>query len=150
MRTKSSLIGSAVLTGLLLTAQTVNADDVVLPTVPDDRPAQASMIDDEGFVIQLPAIERGKLVKQLHVIRSALIAHKQVLAGELEEKQFDSGDALLALVMPGGLLYAGYKKAAHARALNNLEEVSENIAAYSDDLAVLQEQLQPLSVALVE
>jgi hypothetical protein len=150
MRTKSiRLFCSAVLTGLLVTAHAVNADDVVIPTTPDDRPALVNMTGQEGFVTQLPAVDSGTLVEQLRALRSALIAHKQILAGELEAKQFDSGDAVLALVMPGGLLYAGYKKAAYARAKNNMDEVSENIVAYSDDLAVLQEQLEPITVAQV-
>lgn len=151
MRSKNiRLFGFAVLTGLLLTTHAVNADDVPVSTTQSDQPVLVSMIDQKGFVVQLPAIDSGTLLEQLRVLRSALIAHKQVLAGKLDEKRFDSGDALLAVVMPGGLLYAGYKKAAHARALNNLEEISKNIATYSDDLAVLQEQLQPVSVALVE
>ena len=135
---------------LLVTATAVNADSAVRTTMPDDRPEMVSMTDSRGFVIQLPVVDSSALVEQVNALRSAEIARKQVLAGELAETQFDAGDTMLALVMPGGLLYAGYKKAAHARARENLGEVSETIAAYSEDLAMLQAQLQPVSVAQAE
>lgn len=144
------LFGFTLLKGLLVTATAVHADGAVRTTAPDNRPELVSMTDASGFVIQLPAIDSSALVEQVNALRSAEIAHKQVLAGELAETEFDAGDTMLALVMPGGLLYAGYKKAAHARAKENLAEVSETIAAYSEDLVMLQAQLQPVAVAQAE
>lgn len=151
MRTNTfRLFGFTLLTGLLVTATAVNADDAVHTAAMEDQPVLVGMTDSRGFVTQLPAVDGGALVEQLHVLRSAEIARKQDLAGELAEKQFDAGDTLVALVMPGGLLYAGYKKAAYARAKSTLDEISETIAAYSEDLAMLQAQPQPVSVAHAE
>ncbi len=132
------IFGLAVLMGSLLVTHAVAAEDLSSPI---------NIVAPGGFVIQLPAVDIDALAEQLRELRSSLISRKQELANELETKQFDSGDTLLALVMPGGLIYAGYKKAAYARARHDLDEVSENIAEYSVDLALLQEQLQPVAVA---
>jgi hypothetical protein len=148
MRTNSiRMFGFAALMGLLGIAHAENADEVVMSTAPEDLPSLASTVGPQGFVTQLPAVDNIALVEQLNELRSSLILHKQELASELEEKKFDTGDAVLALVMPGGLLYAGYKKAAYARASQNLDDVSENIAEYSSDLAMLQAQLPLVAVA---
>ena len=139
MRTNNiRMFGLAVLMGSLLVTHAVAAEDLSSPI---------NIVSPGGFVIQLPAVDIDALAEQLRELRSSLISRKQKLANELESKQFDSGDTLLALVMPGGLIYAGYKKAAYARARHDLDEVSENIAEYSVDLALLQEQLQPVAVA---
>ena len=139
MRTNNiRMFGLAVLMGSLLVTHAVAAEDL---------PSPINIVAPGGFVIQLPAVDIDALAEQLRELRSSLISRKQELANELETKQFDSGDTLLALVMPGGLIYAGFKKAAYARARHDLDEVSENIAEYSVDLALLQEQLQPVAVA---
>ena len=144
------MFGLAVLTGSLLMTHAVNAGDVVVSTAAEDRSSPINIVGPEGFVIQLPAVDIDALAEQLRELRSSLISRKQKLANELETKQFDSGDTLLALVMPGGLIYAGYKKAACARARHDLDEVSETIAEYSGDLALLQAQLQPVAVAQLQ
>jgi hypothetical protein len=66
----------------------------------------------------------------------------------VDEKQLDSGDALLTVLMPGGLLYAGYKKAAYERARNDLAEVSDDITEYSRDLSALAEKAASVTLAL--
>jgi pyruvate/oxaloacetate carboxyltransferase len=108
------------------------------------------MTNPAGFVTQLAVMDSGELVEQLHELRSVQIIRKQVLANELEAQQFDTGDTLLALVMPGGLLYASYKKAAYNRAKKKLDEVNEQIAAYADGLSMMQARLRPVTIARLE
>ena len=141
------MFGLAVLAGSLLMTQAVNADDAVVSTAAQDLSSLVTIVGPEGLVIQLPAVDIDALAEQLRELRSSLISRKQKLTNELETKRFDSDDTLLALVLPGGLIYAGYKKAAYERARHNLDEVSENIAEYSGDLALLREQLQPVAIA---
>ncbi len=99
-------------------------------------------------VTQLQVVDADALVEQVQVLRSRLIVRKQQLVQEVDEKQLDSGDALLTVLMPGGLLYAGYKKAAYERARNDLAEVSEDITQYSHDLIALAGQATSVAVAL--
>jgi hypothetical protein len=61
----------------------------------------------------------------------------------------DGGDALITAIMPGGLLYASYKKARYENAKSELERVSEDIDEYSDDILALQSAPLPLAMALL-
>ena len=138
---------SVMLACLLAMSHAVNADDVVTVTVSKDRPSLVNIVGPEGFITQLQTVDSGTLADQLQELRSSLISRKQELARELDEKQLDSGDAVLTLLMPGGLIYAGYKKAVYERARNDLAKVNENIAEYSRDLALLQGKMRPVAVA---
>jgi hypothetical protein len=48
--------------------------------------------------------------------------------------------------MPGGLLYAGYKKIRYEQAKNELARVSANIEEFSGDLLALQPKSAPVVV----
>lgn len=141
------LIVLFILTGSLAMSHAVIAGDVVTLMAPQYRSSLVNMTGPKGFVTQLLVVDRGTLVEQLSELRSLQIARKQELANLLQEKKFDTTDMLIALVMPGGLVYAGYKKAAYARTRNNLDEVSKNIAVSSSDLEMLREQMWPIAVA---
>jgi len=49
--------------------------------------------------------------------------------------------------MPGGLLYAGYKKVRYEQAKNELDRVSIDIEEYSGDLVAMQSRAAPVAVA---
>ena len=106
-----------------------------------------TMVGPRGFITRLQTVDTATLTEQVQVLRSQLIARKQQLVEEVDEKRLDSGDALLTIIMPGGLLYAGYRKAALERARNHLAEVSEDITQYSRDLSVLADKMT-VTVAL--
>ena len=144
------LLGFALLTGLLGLTLTAHAGGVVNSAAKDTQPELVNMTNPAGFVMQLAVMDSGELVEQLHELRSVQIMRKQALASELDAQQFDAGDTLLTLVMPGGLLYASYKKAAYARVKKNLDEVSEEIAAYAYDLIMMQARLRPVTIARLE
>lgn len=131
----------------LLGAKTAVAEDVVSLQQDAHQARLVSMVGPQGFITQLQVVDADTLSEQVQVLRSQLILRKQQLVREVDEKQLDSGDALLTVLMPGGLLYAGYKKAAYESARNNLEEVSEDITEYSHDLSVLAGQTS-VTVAL--
>jgi hypothetical protein len=99
-----------------------------------------TMVGPRGFITRLQTVDTATLTEQVQVLRSQLIARKQQLVEEVDEKRLDSGDALLTIIMPGGLLYAGYRKAALERARNDLAEVSEDITEYSRDLSALADK----------
>jgi hypothetical protein len=50
--------------------------------------------------------------------------------------------------MPGGLLYAGYKKARYEQAKHELDRVSADIEEFSGDLLAMQSRSTPVMVAL--
>lgn len=108
-------------------------------------PVTLSTLDQ--FVIQLPAIDREALIEQVSVLRSLLIQRKQTLVQIVADKKLDGGDAFITAVIPGGLLYAGYKKARYEQAKNELARVNADIEEFSGDLLALQFRSVPVAVA---
>ena len=78
---------------------------------------------------------------------SRLIQRKQTLVQTVEDKKLDSGDAVITVIMPGGLLYAGYKKARYEQAKEELARVIAEIEEFSDDLLAMQSGSAPVIVA---
>lgn len=114
--------------------QTAYADD--LPVTAPDR-----------FAIQLPVVDREALGEQLRALRSQLILRKQALVQAVADQQLDSGDAILTAILPGGLLYAGYKRARQAQANSELARVSAEIEELSGDLLALESSATTVMVA---
>ncbi len=90
------------------------------------------------FIIQLPIVDRKALAEQISVLRSQLIQRKQALVQIITDNELDSSDALIMTIMPGGLIYAGYKKATCEQAKNELANVSDDIEEFSGDLLAMQ------------
>ena len=101
----------------------------------------------DQLVIQLPEIDREALIEQVSTLRSLLIQHKQKLVQIVADKKLDGGDAFITAIMPGGLLYAGYKKARYEQAKNELARINADIEEFSGDLLVLQFRSVPVAMA---
>lgn len=124
------------LTALML--QSAHAEQTLVP------------VSDTGqFTIQLPAVDHAVLIEQVVTLRSQLIEHKQALLQTVEDKKLDGRDAIITAIMPGGLLYAGYKKARYEQARNELASISADIEELSADLLTLQSRLAPTAIALL-
>ena len=135
-------------TAALFMVKSAAADDAVTLQPDDRRAGVVTMVGPQGFITRLQVVDADTLAEQVQVLRSELIARKQQLVEEVDEKKLDSGDALVTVLMPGGLLYAGYKKAAYERARNDLAEVSDDISEYSRDLAEIGRRVTPVAIAL--
>ena len=99
------------------------------------------------LAIQLPEVDRDALVEMLGELRTQLILRKQELLQLVADSQLDGGDALITAIMPGGLLYAGFKKARYENAISELDRVSEDIDEFTDDILALQSAPLPLAMA---
>ena len=133
---------------VLIMGKPAAAEDTVMLQPDDRRAGVLTMVGPQGFITRLQVVDADTLAEQVQQLRSELIARKQQLVAEVDEKKLDSGDALLTVLMPGGLLYAGYKKAAYERARNDLAEVSEDISEYSRDLVEIGRRVTPVAIAL--
>ncbi len=109
----------------------------------------APVSNADQFTIQLPAVDREALIEQIVKLRSQFIKHKQALVQMVADKKLDGRDAVITAIMPGGLLYAGYKKARYEQARNELASVSTDIQELSADLLSLQSRSAPTVVARV-
>jgi len=107
--------------------------------------ARAPATTPDQLTIQLPDVDRAVLIEQVRLLRSQLIQRKQALAQVVADTKMGRSDAIITVIMPGGLLYAGYKKIRHQQAKNELARVSADIEEYSGDLLAIQSR----SVAVV-
>jgi hypothetical protein len=100
----------------------------------------------DQLVIHLPEIDHVALAEQVRTLRSQLIEHRQKLVQIVADKKLDGGDVIITAIMPGGLLYAGYKTARYEHAKNKLARVNAGIEEFSSDLLALSRSV-PVAVA---
>jgi len=117
--------------------KTTHADQAPVPGNVPDR-----------FIIQLPDVDREMLVEEVEILRGQLIQRKQVLEHIVADNKLDSSDAIITVLMPGGLLYAGYRKVRYEQAKNELANISADIEEFSSDLLAMQPM--PMQVAIAQ
>jgi hypothetical protein len=116
--------------------QTVHAEQALVPVTAPNQ-----------FIIRLPDVDHEALVELVGTLRSQLMQRKQVLVQQVADKKMDGGDAIITVIMPGGLLYAGYKKARLEQAKDELARVNADIEEISGDLLAMQSWPTPVVVA---
>ncbi len=75
---------------------------------------------------------------QVRQLKRELIAQKVLVAQMVEDGEFGHKDALIAAIMPGGLIYAPYRKVSHKRTKAQLADVTSQMDDLSRDLLVLK------------
>ena len=108
---------------------------------------QALLTAMDQLTIQLPDVDRTTLIEKIRTLRSQLIQRKQAFVQIVSNRKLDSKDAIFTVIMPGGLLYAGYKKARYEQAKNELASISADIEEFSGDLLAMQSGSAPVIVA---
>ena len=109
--------------------------------------ALAQVTAPDQFIIQLPVVDHEALIEQVGTLHSQLIQRKQVLVQSVADKKLDGSDAIVAAVLPGGLLYVSYKKARYEQDKNELARISADIKEYSSDLLALESGPEKLVTA---
>jgi len=117
-----------------------------LPTAHAEQP-QVTAGTPGLLAIQLPAVDREELVDLVTTLRSRLILRKQELVQTVEDSHFEGSDAILAAILPGGLLYAGFQKARHEQAMEELDQVNAEIEQYSSDILAMQPGSSSIAIA---
>ena len=134
--TTNSLFVSIALFCSAFMLETAHAEQALLPVNASDQ-----------FITQLPDVDREVLVERLEKLRAQLIQRKQTLVHIVADKKLDGSDAIITVLMPGGLLYAGYKQVRYEQAMNELAHVNADIREYSGDLLAMQSRSGSLIVA---
>lgn len=102
----------------------------------------------DQLIIQLPDIDHETLIEQVEILRGELIQRKQALEQIVSDKKLDSSDAIITVLVPGGLLYAGYRKIRYEQAKNELASLSADIEEFSSDLLAMKPV--PLQMAIAQ
>lgn len=103
--------------------------------------------NDAGFTIVLPSINIDELVNDVVTLKVALKHDEKRLSHRVEQRRFTTNESLLSLLLPGGMIYAAYKKSSHAQAVSEHEKVVAQLSLLSEDLAVLTSHVETIVVA---
>ncbi|UCC55661.1 MAG: hypothetical protein JSU75_09945, partial [Gammaproteobacteria bacterium] len=114
--------------------QTASADRATPAPPAADVFVMAGYTDEHGFVIEFPAIDPQLLTRQLRDLRAALLLQRADLVTAVEDLEMGTAETILSVLLPGGLIYAGYRKHEYEAAKDDLAEIDTEIHELSRDL----------------
>jgi hypothetical protein len=123
----------ALVPALLFSAQMAPAQDA--------DPLPGSWLKDQrsgGISVNLPTLPRSELKARLAALQARLRHQKAELTLNEEEARFDAKDAVITLVMPGGLVYAAFRQQQHHQAVGQFEQVSARLEDLRSDLVAFR------------
>ncbi len=97
---------------------------------------------EDGFSVMTPVVNTDAVIDELVVLKAELARSERVLAQQVEQKKVTGSDNVLSLLLPGGLIYAAYKRDAYSRAVEKHELLSRQYAEISSDLVTFR-SVQP-------
>jgi len=104
---------------------------------------------DHGLISNVPVSVTQELTAKVRWLRDSLLAQKEKIVKVIENSQFDTKDAFISIIMPGGLLYASYKKLNHEKAEKELVQVGNDLDGLASDLQMLESISSRNTVAMV-
>ena len=123
----------ALVPALLFSTQMASAQDA------DTQPTGWLKVQHSGgLTSNMPALSRGELKARLAELQARLIHQKAKLSVNEEDARFNAKDAMITLVMPGGLLYGAFRQHQHHQAAGQFEQVSGQLADLRSDLVAFR------------
>jgi hypothetical protein len=127
------------------------ADNTAEPLIVDTQSRDWShTVSAEGLYLDLPSVDYNHLIKEIRSTHAFNTLREQQISKYLDDKQMDSKDAVIAAIMPGGLLYAAVRKNNLAQAKTRLIEVNEVLDELSYDLLAMQAKLNTQTLAQLQ
>ena len=131
-----------------LVAFSVQADD--FNTFSADKGGWLYLNQGNGLTINIPAINTHEVIRKVQLYCSELYAQKRKCAEDVETSQVKTKDALIAVIMPGGLIYLASKKHRNIQAKEDLENINAQLSSLESDLDLLKITFNRESVALLK
>ncbi len=103
--------------------------------------------DTDGFCTSFRVVENGTLTKRIRAGRSTLQQRQATLAQRVSKQKFSGLDALITIVMPGGLLYAAIKRSNQLVKRQELTQLTQDINQLTGDLLTLESASGKLQIA---
>ena len=94
--------------------------------------------DKSGFTVMIPSVDIKALAIDISARLLVLEEDEKRLAEKVTQTQIKGGDAALAVILPGGLLYVGIKEAKHSKAVKAHDRVTAEQKELKADLAALE------------
>jgi len=103
--------------------------------------------DNAGFTVMMPSINIDVLVDEITRLKSSLKHDESILMREESKMRAKGSNNMLSYLLPGGLVYAAYKKISLDRVVQEQELVSAQLKEITTDLVALTTINGPLRVA---
>jgi len=97
-----------------------------------------SIEHEGGLVSLLPTTTPSELLHQIQTLRNTKIARLFELNETLEADQFGVRDALITVIMPGGLAYAAYRNMKHKQVESQFMNIATELNQLNSDLKMLK------------
>jgi len=94
--------------------------------------------DSSGLTISLQQINHPLPLLELQQLQQDLFRQQINLLTQLTDMSFSAVDAIITIILPGGLLYAFNKKLNQHQAKNNLHELNDKILQLQVDINQIQ------------
>ena len=125
------------------------AGEIVINQGVQKKVIKSQSITQSDFIYDIQKIDPVLLAEDVEKLRGAFIRHQHKLIQQVENKQLKASDAIITILIPGGLFYAGYRKQELEQAKDALLAVTAEIEELSNDLIALHAQdiTHPLRLA---
>jgi len=149
IKTYHSLILFYIIFFSLFISQQTFAEEIISDESLHKTMVKAKPINQGGYIFDIQKVDPELLAEDVEQLRYDYIRHQHELEQQVEDKKPKTGDVIIAIIVPGVLLYAGYRKQEFEKAKSDLSDVTSEIMELSNDLLALQGQgtTHPLMLA---
>jgi hypothetical protein len=102
-----------------------------------------------GLITNIPVAGNQALIGSVKRLSQSLADKKEQLSKTVKKREFTKEDVLITAVMPGGLIYASYKKLSHNLAKKELAAVTSRIEELTMDMVRLADIENDARVAML-
>ncbi len=134
----------------LFITQYTFAEGIVNNEVLEKEMANAKPINKDELIYDIPKINTVSLADDVENLRETYIQRQNELTQQVEDKKLTVGDVVITIIIPGGLIYAGYKIHKLEKTKDALLDVTTEISELSNDLIALQTQNTANKLLLVQ
>ncbi len=96
-------------------------------------------MDHHGFIVSMPSVQPLALLTEMEALRADLEGGRRAWDEEVQRRRFGPLDAIITIVLPGGLIYAAGKLGWRREAEITLAEVSDEHTRLTDELLAYQD-----------
>ncbi|MCF6280910.1 MAG: hypothetical protein L3J28_01675 [Candidatus Polarisedimenticolaceae bacterium] len=97
--------------------------------------------NNTGFTVSLQQVDQPLLLLELEQLQQELWSQQISLLTQIAEMSFNVVDAIITIVVPGGLVYAFNKKLNHKKAKTDLNALNIKLAHLQEDMSALNLQI---------
>jgi len=105
---------------------------------------------DRELISNIPTSTTDALLNQSQKLLTILDTKQANMSQAVQDAAFDAKDTLLSIIMPGGLLYASYRKHSLTQAKEQLAQVTNERDELAKDLLMIQSISRPVALASVD